>query len=205
MDVHLPPGVAGPDAIDFDVRCFLVPHRDGLVLVDTLLPESDAVIGEGLRRAGADWGDITDVVVTHGHLDHAGGLAGVLTRAPQAAVWAGSGDRAALGYEGTVGSLLEGELVRNLRVLETPGHTPGHCCLVLQDDSVLFAGDLIGSMAGELTRGPAAFTADAVAADLSLRRVARLGAERVLFGHGPEVPRPSEALERFMDDAGGRS
>jgi hypothetical protein len=26
IDVHLPAGVAGPDPMDFDVRCFLVAH-----------------------------------------------------------------------------------------------------------------------------------------------------------------------------------
>ena len=30
---------------------------------------------------------------------------------------------------------------RSLRVIWTPGHTPGHCCLLLQPDGVLFVGD----------------------------------------------------------------
>ena len=71
-----------------------------------------------------------------------------------------------------------------LRTLHTPGHTPGHCSLVLECESILFAGDIVGTMAGSLSRGPAPFTADAEQAEKSLRRVAALEFDRVLVG-GP--------------------
>ena len=53
IDVHLPAGVAGPDPMDFDVRCFLVTHSSGVVLVDTGTPESTTAIADGLTRIGA--------------------------------------------------------------------------------------------------------------------------------------------------------
>jgi hypothetical protein len=55
-DLHLPAGIAGPDPMDFDVRCFLVPHGTGLVLVDTGMPTTPATAGGTLHDFGATWG-----------------------------------------------------------------------------------------------------------------------------------------------------
>src|SRR5436190_21394939 len=92
MDIHLPAGVAGPAPLDFDVRCYLVPHPDGLLLVDTGVVGSHVLMDPVLERLDAGWGDITDVVLTHNHPDHVGGLAEVVARARDCTVWAGAGD-----------------------------------------------------------------------------------------------------------------
>jgi glyoxylase-like metal-dependent hydrolase (beta-lactamase superfamily II) len=200
MDIHLPAGIAGPEPLEFDVRCFLVTHRSGVVLIDAGLDGSQDAIGSGLRRIGAEWDDVTDVVLTHGHQDHAGGLAGVVAHARHAAVWVGASDHPAIAFDGEVRSLVEGGTIRDLRVLETPGHTPGHCSLLLGKESVLFAGDIIGSMAGTLSRGPAAFTADPDEAERSLRRVAGLeNFDRVLFSHGAELEDPVHQLRNLLN------
>jgi glyoxylase-like metal-dependent hydrolase (beta-lactamase superfamily II) len=198
MVVHLPPGIAGPEPLDFDVRCFLVAHASGVVLIDVGLAGSQDDIRAGLERFGAGWEDITDVVLTHGHADHVGGLASVVANCRRAAVWAGIEDRPAIAFDGELQRLVEGGTVRDLRVLRTPGHTPGHCSLVLDEESVLFAGDVIGSMAGTLTRGPAPFTADPKEAERSLRRLAGLEFNRVLFNHGAEIQAPTHELRSLL-------
>jgi glyoxylase-like metal-dependent hydrolase (beta-lactamase superfamily II) len=198
MDVHLPPGVAGPEPLDFDVRCFLVVHASGVVLVDAGMAGSLDAIRAGLERVGARWDDITDVVLTHGHEDHVGGLADVIANSNRAVVWAGIGDHSAIAFEGELRSLVEGGAVRDLRVLQTPGHTPGHCSLVLEEEAILFAGDIAGSMAGRLTRGPAPFIAHPEEAERSLRRVAGLDFDRILFGHGAEIQDPVSELRSLL-------
>ena len=54
------------------IACYLVPHSTGVALVEcgpgSTLPALDA----GLQRHGYTLNDITDVVLTHIHLDHAG-------------------------------------------------------------------------------------------------------------------------------------
>jgi len=69
---------------------------------------------------------------------------------------------------------------RQLQVLHTPGHSPGHCCLVDPDRGHLFAGDLV--YAGPLLVNFESTDPDAFAE--SVRRIADLdGVERILPGH----------------------
>lgn len=74
------------------VRCFAVVGTGGVVLVDTGPPGTGAAIGEALARVGAAWSDVTDIVLTHRHFDHIGGLAESAELASGATVLAGADD-----------------------------------------------------------------------------------------------------------------
>ena len=189
IEVHLPAGVAGPDPMDFDVRCFLIAHSSGLVLLDTGVPGSTNVVAERLIGIGAAWSDVTDVVLSHDHPDHVGSLAEVRTHAPQATVW---GNAPLTGRP-----LNEGDIVRGLTVLATPGHTAGHVSL-LHESGALLVGDLVGNQDGMLSRPPAPFTADAEKAERSLGRIASIPFDRLLTSHGAELPDPSRSLDRLL-------
>ncbi len=193
IDVHLPAGIAGPEPMDFDVRCFLVPHPTGLTLVDTGLPGTPAVIGEALDTLTATWADVTDVILTHHHPDHTGGLPEIATLAHGAQIWGNPQDTFPL----PVGAIDEGDAIRGLRILHTPGHTPGHLSL-LSGSGVLLPGDLFGTNHQGVTRAPAAFTADAEEAERSIHRLAALNAVRVLPAHGPEIDDPTNALAQLI-------
>lgn len=198
MDVKLPAGVAGPAPLDFDVRCFLVPHAAGLVLIDAGMPGSADLIGAALKRLDAGWEDISDIVLTHNHIDHVGGLQAVVAAAPTAVIWAGAEDHPGIPVQQDLRSLSEGTDVRGLRAVETPGHTAGHRSLLHEGRSVLFPGDAAGSDGSVAIRPPAVFTHDAGAAEASLSRLAGLRTDRVLFSHGPELARPREALQALI-------
>ena len=187
IDTVIPAGLLGAAPVPSDVRCFLVPHGGGVVLVDTGVPGSEAALAAALGDLGACWGDVTDVVLTHAHFDHTGGLPKVLTAAPDARVWAGAADVLAIDSGGrVVVALKDGDRIRTLTVVATPGHTAGHLSLLDEAASLLLVGDLVGVIDGVVTRAPAVFTADARAAEESLRRVAALDISRVLFSHGAE-------------------
>lgn len=68
---------------------------------------------------------------------------------------------------------------RCIRVLHTPGHSPGHCCFYEESQGWLYSGDLI--YAGKLD----AFypTTDPVQFYHSVQRIAQLSLTRVLPGH----------------------
>ncbi|WP_090583626.1 MBL fold metallo-hydrolase [Arthrobacter sp. ov407] len=197
QELRIPAGMAGPVELTMDVRCFVVPHTAGVLLIDAGPTGSADAIGAALVRVGAGWSDITDVVLTHWHPDHVGGLGEVVARSPRAAIWAGAADCPEIRSAAPPHQLLEGDKVRNLRVLQTPGHTAGHISL-LHDDGMLFVGDALGTVGGAMGRAPEQFTADSAQAEESLRKLSLLEPDRMLFSHGPEIPDPVGALRRLL-------
>jgi hydroxyacylglutathione hydrolase len=106
-------------------------------------PEAGAII-KALERE--NW-TLTDILITHHHHDHVGGVTELKKKykcrvvAPhdKAAKIAQVDLRAAQGDVIKVGSLLA-------RVLETPGHTLDHISYVFDEDKVLFAADTLFSI-----------------------------------------------------------
>jgi glyoxylase-like metal-dependent hydrolase (beta-lactamase superfamily II) len=74
---------------------------------------------------------------------------------------------------------------RRLRVVWTPGHTPGHCCLLLEPDGILFVGDhllpKITPHVGLYPNGPENPLGDFLA---SHERIQKLDARLVCPAHG---------------------
>ncbi len=193
IDVHLPAGVAGPEPISFDVRCFLVPHPTGVTLVDTGLDHCVPLVTGALTTIGADWTDVTDVVLTHHHPDHTGGLTEVIALAPGAAVWANTHDT----FPAATNAAEDGQMIRGLRVIATPGHTAGHLSLLSEQDDLLLIGDLAGTQNDHLVRAPAPFTADPAEAERSLLKASLLDFTRLYPSHG--APADRQALQHLLD------
>jgi hydroxyacylglutathione hydrolase len=88
--------------------------------------------------------------------------------------------------------LREGDEVAGFRVLDVPGHSPGHVAYWRESDRVLIAGDVLNSMnlmtgISGLREPPASFTPDAAQNRESARKLAALEPALVVFGHGPPV------------------
>ncbi|MEZ5701341.1 MAG: MBL fold metallo-hydrolase [Burkholderiaceae bacterium] len=66
------------------VNCHLIVGATGCILIDAGLPGSENKVGRALKRLGRSFRDITLIVVTHAHVDHAGSAARLreLTGAP---------------------------------------------------------------------------------------------------------------------------
>ena len=64
------------------INCYLIEEGNDLTLVDGGLPGFRGQLDSYLRSRGRSVGDITAVILTHGHSDHVGMVEGVRTDAP---------------------------------------------------------------------------------------------------------------------------
>ena len=86
--------------------------------------------------------------------------------------------------------LTEGQtlpVLGGLRVVETPGHSPGHISLFAPEVGLLFCGDSMVTDDNGIRDSRPAVTWDEAQAKKSVRKQAELGASIVCSGHGPAV------------------
>lgn len=170
---NVPPGLFTIRGV-MGVCHLLVDERHDAVLLDTGLVGEPIEIRWKLKRLGLDRRAIKAILITHGHLDHAGNLAwakawtGAPIHAhpleqrhidgtyPYAGInrWCGRLERAgrALLRNGRPAMidvpLADGDelpLWGGLRVVHLPGHTLGHCGFYSARHDLLFTGDLFAS------------------------------------------------------------
>lgn len=190
----IPAGLLGPTPTTLDVRAYLVPHATGLVLIDTGMDPTGQALDAAVVEVGADWSDISHVLISHNHVDHVGALAHVRHAAAGAQVLASPLDRVPDARPVTAG-----DKIGALQVLATPGHTPGHLSFLDQDRGLLFIGDCLGVSNGRLVRAPVPFTADPDRAEETLHTLRALRVQRMLFAHGPELIDPWAQLDALLD------
>ncbi len=134
------------------------------------------------------------ILLTHAHADHAGAAPALAARTG-APVWMGRG--ALHPARGIARWLADGDEVEtdagSLRAIATPGHAPEHLAFLWQ--RMLFAGDTF--MGGADTTLVAPPEGDLAAYLRTLDRVAALPLDVILPAHGPAIPDPAAAVERY--------
>lgn len=155
-------------------------------------------------------------VLTHGHFDHQGCSFAVCERFG-IPLMCGEGDRRAIesgdmksiapsslqrlewldrwlaGPPHSVSRILhEGDIVGGFRVIETPGHTPGHLAFWRERDRILLLGDMLFhrnpvTLLAGLIEPMSWVTKDVARNRTSIRRVIDLDPSVVCFGHGKEL------------------
>ena len=164
-----PWGYHGAAAWAWHVHAFVIEGPHGVVVVDTGVgpfgPYRPWERWHADAWAGEDLGGVADVVLTHLHADHAGGIetAELEPRFPNAAYHLHPSDlrhfeeahedayvaiRPAQRLE-SLGVLratdVNHDVAEGVRVIHAPGHTPGHRVVLIQDgpEGLLLTGDLI--------------------------------------------------------------
>jgi N-acyl homoserine lactone hydrolase len=193
------------------VNAFLLRHPDGPILVDTGVGEGSAEIdrwyqptrrplAEALGAHGLAVGEIAALINTHLHFDHCGGnrlFADVPIYVQAAEYEAARRPNFTIvewvEFPGAAYRTLAGEaqIAPGVRVLPTPGHTPGHQAVLVETDAGLavIAGQAVQSLGdyrvlhetGELP--PESDAPDVPAYRRSARAIRALGPSRVYFSH----------------------
>ncbi|MGH8868811.1 MAG: MBL fold metallo-hydrolase [Actinomycetes bacterium] len=230
--VELAPGVYRiPTAPADTINSFAFRDEDGQVtLVDCGLKRAPRRIVAGLAAMGTDPSEVTRIVMTHAHGDHAGGLAALRARTG-AEVAAHERDAPYLrqgrppardphvrggrlftrlpggGFDPTevTQEFTDGEVIKaagGLRVVHTPGHTPGHVSLLHEPTGVLITGDAIFNVRG-VRWPPSMMCTDFTLTRQTADRLADLTYDVAAFTHGPEVRHAArETVRSFLRAAG---
>jgi endoribonuclease LACTB2 len=174
-----------------------------LILVEPATSDSRELVRiEAWLDARLDAGaELTAVVLTHHHVDHVGGASEIAARFG-VPVWAHLETARRLGKKGPpiARELVDGEVLlldagRSLRVVHTPGHAPGHVCLLDETSGALIAGDMIAGV-GSILIAPG--DGDMTEYLASLARMDELGASQLLPAHGLPIANAREKLRGYI-------
>ena len=91
--------------------------------------------------------------------------------------------------------VLEGPAPSRWTVLHTPGHAPGHVCLLEEGSRALVVGDMVASV-GTILIAPG--DGDMAVYLAQLERLGGLGAKVALPAHGDPIDAPADLFRRYV-------
>jgi glyoxylase-like metal-dependent hydrolase (beta-lactamase superfamily II) len=196
------------DRITLSVNALLIHTGHRVVLIDTGLgPKAHGQLLASLREAGVKPAAVTDVLITHSHLDHIGGLvdeAGHLafpkaTIRMSAAEWSWMQKKAPPELVKAVSNKVRtfapgAQLAPGITSVTLKGHTPGHCGyeIVSGGEKLLDIGDLAHSSIVSLSKPQWTIqfdTDDAEAKNMRETKLKELAADQELV-FAPHFPFP---------------
>jgi glyoxylase-like metal-dependent hydrolase (beta-lactamase superfamily II) len=210
------------------VNCYLVEEKEHLTLIDTAMEEHV----EHILNVAEDIGKpINNIILTHAHHDHIGGLVTLKQLIPYSTVYISSreaplmqGDlsvyedepntpvRGIFPKKNTIKAdifLHGGELIGSLLALFTPGHTPGSMSFIDTRNNALIAGDAFQTAGGLAVAGqirqsfpfPALGTWNKKIALESARKIQSYSPSLLAVGHGEILSQPMTAMSLAIAEA----
>ena len=180
-----------------------------VLLVEPATPHEDE------RRAWLEWArglvsagrEIVAIFATHHHLDHVGG-AEFFARELEVGLWAHPQTASRLPGMHFTRLLdddeelhLDGPQAQLWRCLHTPGHAPGHLCLLNEAQRVAIVGDMVASV-GTIVIDPVDGHLSTYLAQL--RRLAELNIDVALPAHGDPITAPRAHFEHYIKHRNAR-
>jgi len=136
------------------------------------------------------------IVVTHAHPDHISGAAR-LREKTGARIVLHSAEHTDITVDKVVA---DGDFISlngiDLEVVHTPGHNPGHICLYIRKERIMFSGDQVVSLGTTAIQPPKGDVAQYID---SLRKLLAYDIELICPGHGPPLRQPQRRLEELIE------
>lgn len=190
------------------VTCVLAPNPSPMTLDGTNTwilgnPGGDVIVVDpgpedpGHLEAIVERGHVAQILLTHGHPDHAEGARSLhdMTGAPVRAL-----DPAhRLGGEGLAAGTVIAVADAEVHVIATPGHTADCVSFFLPAHSALLTGDTVLGRGTTVVAWPDGDLGDYLDSLTLLRdHSARTGATAILPGHGPTLDDPVGVLDAYL-------
>ena len=199
---------------------FLIAEEN-LTLIDAGFGSSPKKIIQFIRSIGRTETELSLIIITHNHFDHTGGL-GKLKRLTPAKIAAHENESfPEKAYSNIVQKLLNFPLFRmlkplvfiklsteivlvegqelpvlgGLKIINTPGHTPGSISLLAPRHRILFCGDLINTRSNFTFPQPM-LNNNKEELVSSLEKISCLDYDILCVGHGPPIVTNASALIR---------
>ena len=203
---------------------YLLADRD-LTLIDTGYPGNGRIVAEYIEGLGRRLEELERVLITHSHPDHTGSVTELKALAP-VQVLAHPADtrpdgqgRPRISYLNVFGAiplpipflrriyadgfLEDGQvfpILGGLRVIHTPGHTPGSVCFYLESRGVIFPGDMVVNN-GQYVGGSMPYPKSNMRLyEKSLHRIAELDFDIACLAHGQVFQgNADQRIRRMLD------
>jgi len=213
-NIHQVDGVVG--------NSYIIIDGNGITIVDTGMPKSHKKILNYIDSIGQKPEDVKQIVLTHAHIDHVGSAL-KLKQATNAKLMIHEDDAPYVTgekeFQVNSGFLMkmfssfmkfetfspdimlkENDKIGDFLVIYVPGHTPGSIALYNEKNGVMFVGDLLRFMNGNIQGSPEQFTLDMNLAKKSIEKILNYDFKIMLSGHGdPLKENAREKVKEFYE------
>lgn len=186
---------------------------ENVTLIDTGRPGQGKGILKELNSMNINPEKIENILITHHDIDHVGSLA-MLEEETNASIWASKddipyicGNKSRHGMKKYFSFIMrtkkpekiipfpENQKILDIEIIPTPGHTPGHVCLLYKD--VLFVGDLFRTSKGEIKPMRSFMNWDESLLKESIAKVNKYNFDWICPAHGEPIRNSSRLNNLF--------
>ncbi|HET6863057.1 MAG TPA: MBL fold metallo-hydrolase, partial [Pyrinomonadaceae bacterium] len=187
-------------------NCYLVHTSREILIFDPGSPYEDEQqsLAECVDMLIAEGRTVREIIITHLHPDHVGGVNALRDHLNGNTVVAAHSETAQALPDIRVDRFIQdgetislhGEPAIHLQALHTPGHARGHLCFHDAEHNALITGDNIVGLGSVLIDPP---QGDMATYLTSLRRMRSLSNLKILFGgHGPAIATPYKKIDEYI-------